>query len=237
MNLSRPDRADRLDALAAMYALGTLSGRARARLARIARTDTAVAVAVRTWENRLSPLAEGAPGITPSPRVWKVIALRLGLDPDREALSAPWWRRVGVWRTLAAASFAGVVALSVALLRPVPDVPDQPLVVVLAGQDARPALIATAARGDRIMTVKVVGGAPVPSDRALELWMLPDGQAPRSLGVVPASGVGRVTLPATPEVAFAGVPALAISLEQAGGSPTGAPQGPVLYTGRIERMY
>ena len=69
MNLSRPDRADRLDALAAMYALGTLSGRARARLARIARTDTAVAGAIRGWENRLSPLAAGAPGITPSPRV------------------------------------------------------------------------------------------------------------------------------------------------------------------------
>lgn len=236
MNLSRPDRADRLDALAAMYALGTLSGRARARLARVARTDTAVAAVVRAWENRLSPLAEGAPGITPSPRVWKVISLRLGLDPNREAL-APWWRRVGVWRALAVASFAGVLALSVALLRPQPEVADQPLVVVLAGQDAQPALIATAARGDRVMTVKVVGGAPVPADRALELWMLPDGQAPRSLGLVPATGVGRVVLPAPPDVAFAGVPALAVSLEQAGGSTTGAPQGPVLYTGRIERMY
>jgi len=33
------------------------------------------------------------------------------------------------------------------------------------------------------------------------------------------------------------VPALAVSLEQAGGSPTGAPQGPVLYTGAVQRMY
>jgi anti-sigma-K factor RskA len=237
MNLSRPDRADRLDALAAMYALGTLSGRARARLARIARTDTAVAGAIRTWENRLSPLAAGAPGVTPSPRVWKVIALRLGLDPNREALSNPWWRRLGVWRALAVAGFAGVVALSVALLRPLPEGPDQPLVVVLAGQDAQPALIATAVRGDRVMTIKVVGGTPVPPDRAQELWMLPDGQPPRSLGLIPAAGVGRIVLPEPPDVAFAGVPALAVSLERAGGSPTGAPQGPVLYTGRIERMY
>ena len=65
--------------------------------------------------------------------------------------------------------------------------------------------------------------------------MLPDGAAPRSLGLVPASGVGRITLPAVPDVALASVPALAVSLEQAGGSPTGAPQGPVLYTGRVER--
>jgi anti-sigma-K factor RskA len=30
---------------------------------------------------------------------------------------------------------------------------------------------------------------------------------------------------------------LAISLEPAGGSPTGQPTGPVLYTGRVERFY
>jgi len=77
----------------------------------------------------------------------------------------------------------------------------------------------------------------VPADKSLELWMLPDGSAPRSLGLIPATGVGRVNLPAVPDVAFANVPALAVSLEQAGGSPTGAPQGPVLYTGKVERFY
>jgi anti-sigma-K factor RskA len=165
-----------------------------------------------------------------------VIALRLGLDQERSR-HAPWWTRVGVWRTLAVMSFVGVVALGVAVLAPTPAQPDQPIVVVLASQDARPALIATMTRGDRTMIVKAVGGEPVPPDKALELWMLPDGAAPRSLGLVPASGIGRIALPAVPEVALAGVPALAVSLEQAGGSPTGAPQGPVLYTGRIERMY
>ena len=83
MNLSRPDRAERLDALAAEYALGTLPGRARRRLARIAQTDTAVAAAIRAREKRLSPFAEAAPPVTPPPRVWRVIALRLGLEPVR----------------------------------------------------------------------------------------------------------------------------------------------------------
>ena len=54
---------------------------------------------------------------------------------------------------------------------------------------------------------------------------------------MPSTGVGRVTLPAPPDVALANVPALAVSLEQAGGSPTGAPQGPVLYTGKVEQFY
>ena len=56
MNLSRPDRLPRLDALAASYVLGTLPGRARARLAHIARTDTVVAATIRAWEQRLAPL-------------------------------------------------------------------------------------------------------------------------------------------------------------------------------------
>jgi anti-sigma-K factor RskA len=236
LNLSRPDRAHRLDALAAEYVLGTLPARARARLAHLARTDTTVAAAIRTWEQWLSPLAEGAPPVTPSPRVWKVIALRLGLDPSRAAAAAPWWMSVVFWRSLAIAGFATAFILGVALLRPVPGA-GQPLVAVLAGPDARPAMIATTTRGERDLIVKPVGAAPVPTGRSLELWMLPDGTPPRSLGVIPATGVGRVTLPAAADVALARVPALAVTLEQAGGSPTGAPQGPVLYSGRIERMY
>jgi anti-sigma-K factor RskA len=236
MNLSRPDRLARLDALAAAYVLGTLPRRARSRLSRVAQTDTVVAGTIRAWEQRLSPLAEAVPPITPSPRLWRRIALRLGLEPVRTKPGA-WWTRVGFWRGFAVASFAAALVLGVAQMLPRGESPAAPIVVVLAGPDAKPALLATLTRGDRTMTVKAVGAAPVPSDKSLELWMLPDGAAPRSLGVIPASGVGRVTLPALPDVAFANVPALAVSLEQAGGSATGAPQGPVLYTGKLERMY
>jgi anti-sigma-K factor RskA len=236
MNLSRPDRVARLDALAASYVLGTLPGRARARLAHIARTDTAVRATIRAWEERLAPFAESAPPINPSPQVWKRIALRLGLPVSRQFDRGPWWTRVGFWRGFAVASFVAALGLTFALTR-VAVAPGDPIVVVLAAQDQPPALVATMERDSRTMTVKVVGGAPVPADRSLELWMLPQGGAPRSLGVVPSAGVGRIDLPALPDVALANVPALAVSLEQLGGSTTGAPQGPVLYTGKVERFY
>ena len=237
MNLSRPDRVARLDALAASYVLGTLPARPRARLAHIARTDTVVRATIRAWEERLAPFAESAPPINPSPQVWKRIALRLGLPAEREVLDrGPWWTRVGFWRGFAVASFVAALGLTLALTQ-LATAPRDPIVVVLAAQDQPPALVATMERDSRTMTVKVVGGAPVPADRSLELWMLPQGAAPRSLGVVPSTGVGRVTLPALPEVALANVPALAVSLEQQGGSTTGAPQGLVLYTGRVERLY
>jgi len=235
MNLSRPDRQPRLDALAAEYALGTLPARARLRVERIALDDSVVAAALRAWESRLAPLTEGAAPVTPPPRVWNAIVKRLGLKHART--DDPWWSRVSLWRGLALASVAAVIALGVALLGQRAEVANQQIVAVLAGPDAKPALIATALRGERTMTVKVVGAAAVPADKSLELWMLPQGGTPKSLGLVPGSGVGRVALPAAPDISLANVPALAVSLEPAGGSTTGAPTGPVLYTGKVERFY
>ena len=123
------------------------------------------------------------------------------------------------------------------LLAPQRERPFERIVVVLAGPDAKPALIATAERGSRFLTVKAVGDVAVPAGRALELWMLPPGRDPRSLGLIPASGLDRVPLRAPAGVALQGIPALAVSLEPAGGSPTGEPTGPVLYTGGIENLY
>jgi anti-sigma-K factor RskA len=235
MNLSRPDRHERLDQLAAEYALGTLPARPRARLARAARHDARVAAALREWEDRLAALAAALPAVAPHARVWTRIVGRLGLDGSRGA-SASWWQRLAFWRTLAAAGFAAALALGIALYAQ-REAAGPPLVAVLAGQDGKPALIASARRDDRFLLVRAVAVAPLAPGRVLELWMLPQGQPPRSLGVIPAGALVRVPLAAPSDAALANIPALAVSLEPAGGSPTGLPTGPVLYSGPIERMY
>lgn len=232
MNLSRADRRARLDQLAGEYALGTLPPRARRRIAAIARSDAVVADALRAWELRLAALDAGVAPVTPSPRVWTAIAQRLGLGETSRQVRG-WWSRLDLWRGLAVASTLAAIALGVALVAGRIEAPGPSLVVVLAGPDARPALIATAAPNERTLSLKAVGPVQVPADRVLELWALPEGAAPRSLGLIPASGSGRLTLP---EAALTRIPALAVSLEPAGGSPTGAPTGPVLYSGRIERI-
>jgi anti-sigma-K factor RskA len=238
MDYGHPDRRARLDRLAAEYALGTLPRLARARLARAARTEPAVAQAIGDWEGRLASLAATVPGVAPPPRVWNGIMERLQFGAARAGATSPGlWQGLAFWRGLAAAGFAAAVAFAVALavLRPGPSEPG--IVAVLSGQDGRPALIASTQRNDAFLLVKAIAAAPVAAGRALELWMLPDGQPPRSLGLVQGAGVTRISLAAASERALAGVPALAVSLEPAGGSPTGAPTGPVLYSGRIERMY
>jgi anti-sigma-K factor RskA len=238
MNLSRPDRRERLDRLAAEFALGTSPTRVRRRLAAIARRDRVVAAALSEWERRIAVLADQIPATTPPPRAWRNIVMRLGLEPDREpAREAGWRRRTAFWRAFAIASLAGIVVLGVAEWRRAPVVVPAPLVVVLSGADAKIGLIATATRGERYLTVKTVGNATPGQDKAFELWALPQAGAPQPLGVIPKGNVVRVPLSNPVDETLSNIPTLAVSVEPPGGSPTGKPTGPVVYSGAIERMY
>jgi anti-sigma-K factor RskA len=234
MNYLEPER---LDALAAEYVLGTLSRAARERLNRLARDNDSVVTAIRIWQNRLLPLAESLPPVIPPERVWTAILRRVRGQRGSDSI----WANLGLWRGLTLASFATVVALSVILLTPRSETPLETLVVVLAGQDARPALVAQADRSRRTLTIKAVAPVQPTADRVLQLWALPEQGNPRSLGLIPASGGGlgvvRLDLPAPAGQALQNIPALAVSLEPLGGSPTGLPTGPVLYSGPIQRLY
>jgi len=232
MNLRTPARSD---ALAAQYVLGTLRGRARARFERLARSDAVLGDAVRQWEERLVPLAESLPPVRPPQRIWQ--AIRKRIRGDEPAARASMWANVGLWRGLALAGLAAAFVLAVALFTPAPERPEGTLIVVLAAQDAKPALVASADRTGRVLTVKAIAPVELAADRALELWALPDRGNPRSLGLVAASGVVRLALPAPADQALQSVPALEVSLEPQGGSPTGQPTGPVLYTGPVQRLY
>lgn len=238
MNLSRPDRRERLDRLAAEFALGTSPPRVRRRLTTIARRDRTVATALSAWERRIAVLADDVPPLTPPPRVWRQIVSRLGLEPEGTSTpGARWWQRVACWRAFAATSFIVAVALGISELRRAPETPAAPLVVVLAGADAKAGLIATATRGERYLTLKTVGNATPGPGRVFELWALPQAGAPRALGVIPAGGIVRVPLINPVDESLSDILTLAVSVEPPGGSTTGQPTGPVLYSGAVERMY
>ena len=238
MNLSRRDRHERLDRLAAEFALGTSPPRVRRRLATTARRDRVVAAALSEWERRIAVLADQVPATTPPPRVWRNIVARLGLEPDRASeREVGWLRRVAFWRTFAIASLVGIIVLGVAEWRRAPVVVPAPLVVVLSGADAKVGLIATATRGQRYLTIKTVGNAKPGADKAFELWALPQTGAPQPLGVIPQGDIVRVPLRNPVDETLSNITTLAVSLEPPGGSPTGKPTGPVLFSGPIERMY
>ena len=84
--------------------------------------------------------------------------------------------------------------------------------------------------------LRVVAAANLDLDptRAYELWALPgEGAAPVSLGLMPKSGRDTLQLNDAQRLALSRSRQIAISLEPPGGSPTGAPTGPVLYLANI----
>lgn len=229
--MHHPDRAERI---AASYALGTLRGRARRRFEAQARQSPALRALALVWQERFAAMTELQPEETPSPDVWKRIALELGREralahAAPSAPRRPWFAGRAPRVLLQAAAVVLVFALAwlfgLQLREPAPA---QYLSLL---EDARsvPQLLVTFDAGEGTLTVKRVGAFREAADRSLELWALPPAGAPRSLGVL--DHAGTVRLPAGAE-SLRDVPALAVSLEPRGGAPRGSgPTGPVLFKG------
>lgn len=229
MDYGRPRLADRL---AAEYVAGTLRGPARRRFVALLPAHAGLRAAVRAWEARLAPLTAVLPPQAPPPQVWQRIQARL--DGPARAAAPPWWARLVFWRGLAA--LAGVAALGLAVLLASPGPAQPPIVVVLnatapaAGGAVVPAAFVASISGDgRAVVTRPITAVALQGDRVLELWAAAGRNPPRSLGLISAQGVTVVRRAALP----AGTDHLAVSLEPPGGSPTGAPTGPVLAVGNL----
>ena len=216
------DKPELRERLAAEYALGTLRGRARERLRRWLRDDPELARDVAAWEARLAPMAEGLSPVAPPRRLWAKIERQLSFK-----------RPFSLWKSLglvASGAVAALLAVAVVLpLRP-SGVPASYVAVLTDPKTNAAVLVATAERSGRVLRVNTLDPAIHVAGRSLELWALPRGGEPKSLGLVPAKR-GDLKLLAAADQSLGDVPSLAISLEPHGGSPSGQPTGPVLYSG------
>ncbi len=236
MNYLRPEL---LDKLAAEYVLGTLRGLSRKRFERLLAEQATARLHVKEWETRMAPLAAAIPAAAPPPRVWRAIESRIQAERGRRtAPSTPASQAAGgFWRTLALL-MSGVAALLVVYLGLAPQ-PEPGLaksyIVVLTSDKMKPVMMAEADATSGEIRVRVLARQAIGSDKSLELWGLPQGGKPRSYGLIPASGIVRLRFDKPVEQVLADIAALAVSLEPQGGSPTGQPTGPVLYTGEVIR--
>jgi anti-sigma-K factor RskA len=235
MDYSRAPLADRL---AAEYVLGTLRGAARRRFDTLLPAHPALRGAVARWQDALVPLAASVKPVTPSPQVWRGIEARLfGSGATAQGQPLAWWQRVLPWRAATGLASAAALALGVALTLPQPAQP--PVLIVMSPNEAAaagPALLAKArfvasvSADGRGLVLRPLDALPLEPGRALELWAVPPQGAPRSLGLVASdhsSRVIRVDL-------LKDTAAFAVSVEPAGGSPTGAPTGPIISVGKLE---
>jgi len=225
--LNYRDKPELQQRLAAEYALGTLRGQARARFRRWMREDAALARTAAEWEARLAPMAQAVAPVRPPRRVWDEIQARLGpARPARE--KGGFWRMFGLMATGAAAA---LVFMTVLLPLQKPAAGGEYVAVLSDPKTQKPVLLVSAGRRDATLRIKTLDPSIQPQDASLEIWALPKDGKPRSLGLVPPGPLGTVQLAALAEQTLSDVPALAISLEPRGGSTTGAPTGPVLYSG------
>ena len=155
--------------------------------------------------------------------------------------AARWWQQLALWQ--GATGLATAAALVLALLLALPPTAQPPIVVVMAAQpiaagDAgagiRPVSFVASVSGDgRSLVLKPLdAGQQVALNKALELWAVPAKGQPRSLGLV--SGSRATTLLRTS--LLDDTAAFAVSVEPPGGSPTGAPTGPIISVGKIDSI-
>lgn len=220
--------------LAAEYVLGTLRGRARARFEALAQDDRALAVIVAQWEAQLTPLAEGLAPVEPPARVWRAIAARIAKRHAQQEPAPGLWSSLTFWRLLGsglAVTATVLLALTLSLRPATPIAPE--LVAVLSTPEQVVKMVVEKSQ-EGALRVHMVRPWAAMEGTDLELWVIPADGKPRSLGVVPYdrdSDVRRANL----EVTLSDGVAFAISQEPRGGSPTGAPTGPVLCSGAIAR--
>ena len=114
-----------------------------------------------------------------------------------------------------------------------PPPPGSRLVAVLQQEPTAPAFLLTVDPQQRTMTVRRMT-ASADAGRSYELWLIAGtNPKPRSLGLVGAEEFTTRPLPTNFNVAQMQGARYAISLEPAGGSPSGVPTGPVLFTGNM----
>ena len=230
------DQPQLIDALASEYVLGTLRGAARRRFERWQREEWHVASRVRAWEARLIPLALGLPPIAPSQELWPSIEARIRVadasraaTPQRRAARPP-LRALAAVLVLCALFAGGFVAW-----RMTESLRLQTVATIKGAQGPLVWSIQLDSRGERLRAVALPGAAARPG-HSFELWALPPGKgAPVSLGLLPDAGQLERTLSIAQRTALSSATQVAVSLEPTGGSPTGAPTGPVLFVAALKR--
>ena len=240
------DRRDQeeMDVLAAEYASGLLDGvdLRQARLREAA--DPAFALEVARWRGRLAPLHDEVAAVAPPAGLWGRIEATLGSRPAANDNPAALHKAVKLWRgaTGAMSALAACLALVLVLqqrpaLAPAPQpapaaAPATPMVAMVGDKQATKVMVSWDPSA-RQMVLAVAGTLPGDARHSHELWVIPADGTPRSLGTMPADKQSHMRLAEALASLLQQGATIAISVEPRGGSPTGAPTGPVIATGAL----
>lgn len=191
---------------------------------------------IETW---LAPLDRDIDNVQPPEGLLDTIMAEIGGDDGSTLVAANDAGPVQFWRRAAiAASIVAVLSLGSHFFTGTEGTSEKqngPYLALLSG-DAPSPLVAIIYDPTTDDIVARLSNVTIPEDGDLQLWLIREGETgPVSLGLLERTGESDVVL-TIPEHLRAGSDTLALSLEALGGSASGAPEGPVLYTGKISAL-
>lgn len=226
------------DVLAAEYVLGVLDADARVLARRRIAAEPEFSGMVAMWEQRLASMSDAYAPAAPPPHVKATVEARLFAQEAQEAPGPErFWNRIGFWRPLAiVASLLFILSTGFGLWNGVflPP-PSGNLVVSLQPNNSPVSFVAVYQPGSDTVRLSPVSGE-ADADKDFELWLIEGDNPAISLGVLPKSGNARISLPQDLARKFVAGTTLAVSLEPAGGSPTGVATGPIVAVGTAKSI-
>jgi len=224
----------------AEYVLGVLDAYARAAVEQEIQDSAQAAAAVAQWQRRLMPFADEVVASTPAPYVWARIQDALQLAAPAPSRPRPrLWDNLRLWRWLGlGASVVAAASVAILLVQPrqlaTPAASQAGYLVAAIEQDN--GITGWTATMDlphaRMIVVPATPVAFAPG-RTPELWLIPAGGKPISLGVIARDKPTSIALRADLLARLDATALLAVSVEPDGGSPTGQPTGPVVAKGTV----
>ena len=197
-------------------------------------------------------VAEAPPAVEPTPAAARLPAADHS-NVIRLTGRAKRWRNVASVATALAAALVAMLAVQVyqpdllpEALRPKPRiqtvevktpappaVPSAQYVALLQRDAGSPAFILTVDAATKNFTVRKVGADAEPG-KSFELWLISDKlPQPRSLGVIGGSDFTARPVLADYDASTINAATYAVTVEQAGGSPTGQPTSAPVYVGKL----
>jgi anti-sigma-K factor RskA len=225
------DRKD-IAGIADEYVLGLMEPAEASAIEVEMEQDAELRSAIAASRDRFLPLDAGVEPAPVGEALWQKIEATLpeqvrSVDrPLPEPANDNRWKS---WRMTAvsaiAASLVLALGLGFSLLRTT-----EPLVIAVLVNETGEVQAVVEDFGNEHATIRLLSDFSIPADKTMQVWTLPSREmGPVSLGLINGVRSAKVDAPALP------VPKndqlYEITVEQAGGSPTGRPTGPILAKG------
>ncbi|MFJ6323334.1 MULTISPECIES: anti-sigma factor domain-containing protein [unclassified Rhizobium] len=225
------DRKD-IPNIADEYVLGLIETTDAAEIEFAMERDAELRAAIAASRERFLPLDTGVAPAAATEDLWRRIEAALPVQDRTGAqpsISIANDNRRNSWRMAAisaiAATFVLAIGLAYSLTRTV-----EPLVVAVLINESGEVQAVVEDFGNEHATIRMLADFSVPKDKTIQVWTLPSRErGPVSLGLIDGVRSARLDGSALPMPKNDQL--YEITLEQAGGSPTGRPTGPILAKG------